>query len=197
MSDSQIRKVVTGGRREGRRSLAAYGSHARGVRVPFSARGQQPSLASGRTSRARRARARKEGTHPGAAQALALVFPFVRRAGRPWGGPFADRIERDTILPQGKHGGSEGAERMKRKPSIRNLETVSLEEATAYLDYATGDELDAACALAWDRNRLDGSHAAPDDAEVHHALFLLCRARGIHPPSYDEMRVERRRRVAA
>jgi hypothetical protein len=167
------------------------------VRVPFSARGQQPSLASGRTSRARRARARKEGTHPGAAQALALVFPFVRRAGRPWGGPFADRIERDTILPQGKHGGSEGAERMKRKPSIRNLETVSLEEATAYLDYATGDELDAACALAWDRNRLDGSHAAPDDAEVHHALFLLCRARGIHPPSYDEMRVERRRRVAA
>ncbi|MGA3123586.1 MAG: hypothetical protein ABSF69_22700 [Polyangiaceae bacterium] len=86
---------------------------------------------------------------------------------------------------------------MKRKPSIRNLETVSLEEAMAYLDYANGDELNAACALAWDRNRLDGSGAAPDDAEVHHALFLLCRARGARPPSYDEMRVERRRRVAA
>jgi len=86
---------------------------------------------------------------------------------------------------------------MKRKPSVQSLETVSLEEATAYLDYASGDELDAAYALAWDRNRLDGSILAPDDAEVHHALFLLCRARGVSPPSYDEMRVELRRRVAA
>ena len=42
-----------------------------------------------------------------------------------------------------------------------------------------------------------GSHGAPDDFEVHHALFLLCRARGKHPPSYDEMRVELRRRIAA
>ncbi|HXX65781.1 MAG TPA: hypothetical protein VEK07_01270 [Polyangiaceae bacterium] len=86
---------------------------------------------------------------------------------------------------------------MKRKPSVQSLETVSLEEATAYLDYTSGDELDAAYALAWDRNRLDGSILAPDDAEVHHALFLLCRARGVNPPSYDEMRVELRRRVAA
>jgi hypothetical protein len=86
---------------------------------------------------------------------------------------------------------------MKRKPSIQSLETVSLEEAMAYLDHADGDELDAAYTLALDRNRLDGSHSAPDDAEVHHALFLLCRARGRHPPSYDEMRVELRRRVAA
>ena len=37
----------------------------------------------------------------------------------------------------------------------------------------------------------------PDDAEVHHAYFLLCRARGMLPPSFDEMRVELRRRVAA
>jgi hypothetical protein len=84
-----------------------------------------------------------------------------------------------------------------RKPSIKSLETVSLDEARAYLDYAAGDELDAARALAWDRNRLDGSHAAPDDAEVHHALFLLSRAYGKCPPSFDEMRVELRRRVAA
>jgi hypothetical protein len=51
--------------------------------------------------------------------------------------------------------------------------------------------------LATDRNKLDGSHGEPDDAEVHHALFLLCRARGKDAPSYDEMRVELRRRVAA
>jgi hypothetical protein len=86
---------------------------------------------------------------------------------------------------------------MKRKPTIRSLETVSLEEAIAYLEYSDGDELDAACALAWDRNRLDGSAAAPDDAEVHHAYFLLCRARGLLPPSFDDMRIELRRRLAA
>ncbi len=74
---------------------------------------------------------------------------------------------------------------------------MSLEEAMAYLDYARGDELSAAHALAWDRNRLDGSIAPPDDAEVHHALFLLSRARGLPPTSFDEMRVELRRRTAA
>lgn len=85
---------------------------------------------------------------------------------------------------------------MKRKPSIRSLETVSPEEATSYLEYAGGDDLGAAYALACDRNRLDGSIAPPDDAEVHHALFLLCRAHGKVAPSFDEMRVELRRRVA-
>ena len=91
-------------------------------------------------------------------------------------------------------GGSEAAGCMKRKPSIRSLETVTVEESMAYLDHASGDELNAAYALAWDRNRLDGSLAPPDDAEVHHALFLLCRARGKTPPSFDELRVELRRR---
>ena len=86
---------------------------------------------------------------------------------------------------------------MKRKPSIKSLENVSLEEAVAYLEHAGGDELNAAHELALDRARLDGSHAAPDDAEVHHALFLLCRARGKTPPSFDGMRVELRRRIAA
>lgn len=86
---------------------------------------------------------------------------------------------------------------MTRKPTIKSLETVSLEEAIAYLEYANGDELNAAYALALDRSRLDGSAFPPDDAEVHHAYFLLCRARGLLPPSFDEMRVELRRRVAA
>ncbi len=195
MSLSQIRKITTSGRREGRRSLAAYGARARGVRGPFRAC-EGLRLARGSGCHASRVDARSRA-HPGAAMALALVFPFMRRSARPWVGKPADRLQTDGILPKPDDGGSEGEGCMKRKPSIRNLETVSLEEAMAYLDYANGDELNAACALAWDRNRLDGSGAAPDDAEVHHALFLLCRARGARPPSYDEMRVERRRRVAA
>jgi hypothetical protein len=86
---------------------------------------------------------------------------------------------------------------MKQKPTIKSLENVSIDEAEAYLDDAGGDELKAAYVLACDRNRLDGSRAAPDDTEVHHALFLLCRARGKRPPSFDDMRFERRRRAAA
>jgi hypothetical protein len=86
---------------------------------------------------------------------------------------------------------------MKRKPTIKSLQNVTLDEANAYLDHASGDELNAAYALAVDRARLDGSHNTPDDAEVHHAFFLLCRARGKHPPSFDDMRVQLRRRAAA
>ena len=114
--------------------------------------------------------------------ALSLVFPLI--------GPSL------AARRSGTAGRARGTG-MKRKPSIRSLETVTLEEATAYLEYAGGDDLNAAFALAVDRNRLDGTQAAPDDAEVHHALFLLCRARGMEAPSFDEMRVELRRRLAA
>jgi hypothetical protein len=86
---------------------------------------------------------------------------------------------------------------MRKRPSIRGLETVTSDEARAYLEWYDGDELEAAFALASDRNRLDGSQAAPDDAEIHHALFLLCRVRGQEAPSFDEMRAQRRRRAAA
>jgi hypothetical protein len=74
---------------------------------------------------------------------------------------------------------------------------VTLEEALAYLDTAEGDELSAAFALAKDRNLLDGDSGDPDEAEVHHALFLLRRARGLNAPSFDLMRVQLRRLVAA
>jgi hypothetical protein len=84
-----------------------------------------------------------------------------------------------------------------RKPVISSLSKLSLEEALAYLDAANGDELGAAFSLAVDRNRLDGSNAAPDETEVHHALFLLRRARGLDAPSFDLMRVQLKRRVAA
>lgn len=194
MSDFQIRKGVTGGRREGRRSLSAYGSHSRGT-PPYEGRDLSPK--SGVASGQRQPTRALDGTHhhPGAAFALAMVLPLLRGARRKWTGSRDAEPTREISPSQGAS--SEGARGMKRKPSVQSLETVSLEEATAYLDYASGDELDAAYALALDRNRLDGSILAPDDAEVHHALFLLCRARGVNPPSYDEMRVELRRRVAA
>jgi hypothetical protein len=84
-----------------------------------------------------------------------------------------------------------------RAPAIKSLESVTLEEALAYLDAAEGDELSAAFCLATHRNELAGSAAHPDDAEVHHALFLLRRARGLDAPSFDLMRVQLKRRVAA
>jgi hypothetical protein len=80
---------------------------------------------------------------------------------------------------------------------ITSLEVLSLEQALAYLDTAEGDELEAAYSLAMDRNLLDGSENEPDEAEVHHALFLLRRARGLAAPSFDLMRVQLRERVAA
>jgi hypothetical protein len=86
---------------------------------------------------------------------------------------------------------------MAKVPVVRSLSTVSLEEALAYLDAADGDELTAAFNLARDRNRLDGSMSPPDETEIHHALFLLRRARGLDAPSFDLMRVQLRRRAAA
>jgi len=82
-------------------------------------------------------------------------------------------------------------------PMIASLSTVSSAEAQAYLKQASGDEIAAAYELARHRNMLDGAKNPPDDTEVHHALFLLRRAQGLAAPSFDEMRVELRRRVAA
>lgn len=82
-------------------------------------------------------------------------------------------------------------------PIVSSLESLSLEEALLYLDSAEGDELSAAFALAKDRNLLDGDMDDPDETEVHHALFLLRRARGLSAPSFDLMRVQLRRLVAA
>jgi len=82
-------------------------------------------------------------------------------------------------------------------PIITSLESLTLEEALAYLDSAEGDELSAAYSLAKDRNLLDGDTNEPDEAEVHHALFLLRRARGLNAPSFDLMRVQLRRLIAA
>jgi hypothetical protein len=77
-----------------------------------------------------------------------------------------------------------------KTPAIKSLDRLSLDEALAYLDASEGDELSAAFALATHRNELAGSAEAPDDAEVHHALFLLRRARGLDAPSFDLMRIQ-------
>jgi len=81
-------------------------------------------------------------------------------------------------------------------PTISTIDTLTLDEARAYLDAANGEELEAAVALAIDRNKLDGSASvSPDETEVHHALFLLRRARGLDAPSFDTMRVELKKRM--
>jgi hypothetical protein len=189
MPESEIRRVVSGGRRDGRRSLSAYGSHARGIRQhATTCLAFDPSVA--RVPR-RGAGDRQTGGYT-AGVALALVYPLMTHARGSRRGRASGATPAPPYASDGKGNGG-----MKRKPSITSLENVSFEEATAYLEDANGDELDAARSLARDRNRLDGSHATPDNAEVHHALFLLCRAQGKQPPSFDEMRVELRRRIAA
>ena len=90
----------------------------------------------------------------------------------------------------------EGSDLMKA-PAIRSLDGVSLEEARAYIERAGGDELDAAFTLASDRNAFAGSMVAPDDFEIHHAFFLLRKARGMDAPSFDTMRIQLKRRAAA
>lgn len=188
MPDSDVRRGVVGNRREGRRSLSAYGSYARGIRysssTPFAVD------AGGARATRRPGMDRHDGAAFNAGIALALVYPLTQCSGSG-----ARKQARRAGSSLGR--GDEGTGYMKGKPSITSLETLSLDESAAYLEHADGDELNAAYALAWDRNRLDGSDAAPDDAEVHHALFLLCRARGKRSPSFDDMRVELRRRVAA
>jgi len=79
---------------------------------------------------------------------------------------------------------------------ITDLKSFTPEQARAYMVAAKGDELAAAIALANDRNLLDGSNSPPDDAEVHHALFLLRRAQGLPAPSFDSLRVALRQRAA-
>ena len=61
---------------------------------------------------------------------------------------------------------------MRQTPMLSDLKSFTPEQARAYMLAAKGDELAAALSLARDRNALDGSATPPDDAEVHHALFL-------------------------
>ena len=81
---------------------------------------------------------------------------------------------------------------MKPSPHVRDLSRVTHDEATAYLNATEGDEVNAAFLLAKDRNALEGSSDSPDEAEVHHALFLLRRALGKDAPSFDSMRIRLR-----
>lgn len=133
------------------------------------------------------------------------AFPQAAHANRASNASRAGAADaRKAIVGDGCPGGCpmESAERVGQRgsrmtPIIASIESVSLEEALAYLESAEGDELVAAYSLAKDRNLLEGNVSEPDDAEVHHALFLLRRARGLNAPSFDLMRVQLRRLVAA
>jgi hypothetical protein len=95
------------------------------------------------------------------------------------------------------HGLVAGEEEKNMQPMLSDLTSFTPELARAYMKAAKGDQLAAAIALAVDRNTLDGaSDATPDDAEVHHALFLLRRAQGLPAPSFDDLRVALRQRAA-
>ncbi len=140
MPETEIRRAVVANRREGRRSLSAYGSHARGLRAVAGDHGVL-GLAK------RRSRPAHAGEAPGgwsAGAALALVYSLFRRMRS------FERKHSGTEVGLPLTSGGEGAGRMTRKPTVKSLQNVSLEEATAYLDYFAGDELDAAYALAWD-----------------------------------------------
>jgi hypothetical protein len=189
MLDSTARRDVVG-RREGRRSHGAYQPHPRGIRLLI----DSDRMVRSAESRLSTEVPARDTTAFNAGIALALLFPLVRRMRRAFG--VSPGSEGSHPASAGNATRNEGVG-MKRKPSIKSLETVSSEEASAYLENSGGDELGAAHAIALDRARLDGSHVPPDDAEVHHALFLLCRACGKRAPSFDEMRVELRRRLAA
>lgn len=101
---------------------------------------------------------------------------------------------------------SETTPTMAHRPHLSDLKSFTPEQARAYLVAAKGDELAAALALARDRNVLDAvakgrsraeaAAVTPDDAEVHHALFLLRRAQGLPAPSFDTLRVLLRQRAA-
>src|SRR5580698_9810543 len=106
MPDSDIRRNAAGRRREGRRSLAAYGPCARGIRVPVDGGHVGPV---GQPVRGRVARKAPWS----AGVALALVYPLTRGVRRGLSGDV--QAAKGTALPRS---GGEGAECMKRKPSI-------------------------------------------------------------------------------
>lgn len=176
---------VAPGRRQGRRSLSAYGGRARGAVAAFGGFVGLPD-ARHRGGSFRQSPLTIEHDWS-AGSALALMYPLLCVSQR------RSRVGAATTARTSR----EASSMTKKKPSVRSLDTVSSDEARAYLAYAGGDELRAAYVLAVDRNRLDGSLASPDDTEVHHALFLICRAFGRIPPSFDDMRVELRRLAAA
>jgi hypothetical protein len=78
-----------------------------------------------------------------------------------------------------------------------NAQGLTLSDANRYVRNAGGDELHAAIDLATEYIRQNGSFAGPDEIEIHHALFLLRRTRGLEAPSFDAMRVELRGLLAA
>src|SRR5580658_10340988 len=78
MSGSRDRKSVTAGRRSGRRSLSAYGPHARGTRI-FAQEERRLRAGAGLAEIPTALRTGFAGGAFSAAAALALLSPLARR----------------------------------------------------------------------------------------------------------------------
>jgi hypothetical protein len=113
-------------------------------------------------------------------------------------GELTDHADRSRNQPKTPHSLEviDSAGRLRKGDSGVPPATPSLSQALRYITSAKGDEIAAAMALALDRNQAEGQERDPDEQEVHHALFLLRRARGLSAPSYDLLRWQLRRRVA-
>lgn len=131
----------------------------------------------------------------GSARRTSLLIASQRRH-RGSGSSARAPLARHSQSVLGSYDSGEEEKETMQRPMLSDLKSFTPELARAYMKAAKGDELAAAIALANDRNALDGSHAPPDDAEVHHALFLLRRAQGLPAPSFDDLRVALRQRAA-
>ena len=148
----------SGYRREGRRSLRLTAARARGC-VLFGGESRVVRHGSGRAA-AKPLAARDRECSAGVA--LALLVPLLRRAPQAGHGGRSSRRQRS----------SEGAghEEKAERPEPR---AVSLEEARAYLEHAGGDGSRQRTPLPGTETAWMARMLAPDDAEIHHALFCL------------------------
>ena len=112
----------------------------------------------------------------GSARRTSLLIPSRERRHRGSGSSARESLARhsQSVLDTGEE------EKTMQRPMLSDLTSFTPELARAYMKAAKGDEL----------------AAPPDDAEVHHALFLLRRAQGLPAPSFDDLRVALRQRAA-
>ena len=171
MPDFEIRRVLTGNRREGRRSLSAYGSHARGVRAEDSGvsghsggSGAEPwiALALGRHPTSRQmAVLRAPGWRSGPGLSLRGPWPNSARCHAGSRVEAAGWRRRDQW--NAKNAVNSQPSHRHRRRSHRLLGAPWRRRALGRLRPRVGPQSARWVLLV-----------QPDDPEIHHALFLLC-----------------------